>query len=64
MLFVLAVRELESTGEAVIFYETERQNWSERLRYILDNLIADEAMVNKANAVAAISVRFAVVRRN
>ena len=52
MLFVIAERELESTGEAQTFYRSERQKWSERLRHALNILLADEAMVDKKNAVA------------
>ena len=52
LLFVLAERELEVKNEAESFYKAERQRWSERLRFALDSLTADESMVNKASAVA------------
>jgi hypothetical protein len=52
MLFVLAERELESKGDATIFYKAERQKWSERLRHAFDTLLTDESMVDKANAMA------------
>ncbi len=52
MIFVLAERELETTGEANRFYKAERQKWSERLRHGLDNLVADETMADKASAMA------------
>lgn len=52
MVFVLAERELETTGDANMFYKAERQKWSERLRRALDTLVADETMANKASAVA------------
>lgn len=52
LLFVFGERELEVKGEAEMFYRAERQRWSERLRFALDRLTADETMVNKASAVA------------
>jgi len=52
LLFVLAERELESTGDAETFYKAERQKWSERLRHALDRLTPDESMVDKVNAIA------------
>jgi hypothetical protein len=52
LLFVLAERELESTGDAETFYKAERQRWSQRLRIALDLLMPDEPMADKANAVA------------
>lgn len=52
LLFVLAERELDVKNEAEIFYKAERQRWSERLRHTLDTLVPEEAMVDKANAVA------------
>ncbi len=52
LLFVLAERELECTGEAETFYKAERQKWSERLRHALDTLVADDTIVDKAAAVA------------
>ncbi len=52
LLFVLAERELESDGDAETFYKAERQRWSERLRHALDHLVHDQALVDKASAVA------------
>jgi hypothetical protein len=52
LLFVVAERELESLGEAETFYKAERQKWSERLRHALDLLVSDEALTDKAAAVA------------
>lgn len=52
LLFVLAERELESTGEGEMFYKAERQKWSERLRHALNTLISDDTLINKAAAVA------------
>jgi hypothetical protein len=52
MLFVLAERELESSGDGATFYKAERQKWSDRLRHALDKLIPDQAMQDKASAAA------------
>lgn len=52
LLFVLAERELDSTGDAEIFYKSERQKWSERLRHALNSLVSDETMVNLASSIA------------
>ncbi len=52
LLFVLAERELESTGEGEMFYKAERQKWSERLRHALNTLISDDTLINRAAAVA------------
>jgi len=52
LLFVLAERELESTGDTENFYKAERQKWSERLRHALDSLITDDTVVNVASSVA------------
>lgn len=52
LLFVLAERELEATGDAETFYRAERQRWSERLRHALDTLVSDTSMVDRAAAVA------------
>lgn len=52
VLFVLAERELEVKQDAETFYKSERQRWSERLRYALDKLTTDDSMVNKAAVVA------------
>jgi hypothetical protein len=52
LMFVLAERELESRGDAETFYKAERNLWSERLRKALDQLVPDDALVNKAAAVA------------
>jgi hypothetical protein len=52
MLFVLAERELDADGDAETFYKAERQRWSERLRHALDNLVADETLINIASAMA------------
>lgn len=49
---VLAKRELESTGDAEIFYKSERQKWSERLRHALAVLTTDEALEDRAAAMA------------
>jgi hypothetical protein len=54
MLFVLAERELDATGDAETFYKAERQKWSERLRHALNQLITEESMQDKASAVAEI----------
>lgn len=52
MLFVLAERELEVRSEFESFYKSERQRWSERLRYALDSLMPEESMVDKNAALA------------
>jgi len=52
MLLVLAERELDSTGDAEVFYKAERQRWSERLRHALDVLTTDEALADRAAAMA------------
>jgi hypothetical protein len=52
LLFVLAERELESTGEGEMFYKAERHKWSERLRHALNTLISDDTLINRAAAVA------------
>lgn len=52
LLFVLAERELESSGDGETFYKSERQRWSDRLRRALDTLVADQAIVDKAASVA------------
>jgi hypothetical protein len=52
MLYVLAERELDSTGEAEMFYKSERQKWSDRLRHALDVLVTEESLQDKASAVA------------
>ena len=52
LLLVLAERELESAGDAAIFYKSERQKWSERLRHALDVLTTDEALKDRAAAMA------------
>ncbi len=52
MLLVLADRELDSTGDAEVFYKAERQRWSERLRHALDVLTTDEALADRAAAMA------------
>ncbi|HWO23572.1 MAG TPA: ATP-binding protein [Kofleriaceae bacterium] len=54
MLFVLAERELDSVGEAEIFYKSERQRWSDRLRHALDVLITEESLQDKASAFAEV----------
>jgi hypothetical protein len=52
LLFVLAERELDVKGDAETFYQAERGKWSERLRRALDNLLPEDAMEDKASAVA------------
>lgn len=52
LLFVLAERELDSTGDAEIFYKAERQKWSERLRHALDSLTTDDTVANVASSIA------------
>ena len=52
LLLVLAERELEASADAEIFYKAERQRWSERLRHALDVLTTDEALADRANAMA------------
>jgi len=59
LLFVFAQRELEAVGETATFYKAERQRWSERLRTALQELVPDEAMADKASAVAE-HLQFAV----
>lgn len=52
LLFVLAERELDSTGDAETFYKAERHKWSERLRYALDSLITDDTLADVASGLA------------
>jgi Histidine kinase-, DNA gyrase B-, and HSP90-like ATPase len=52
VLFVLAERELESSGDGAVFYKAERQKWSDRLRHALDKLLPDQSMQDKASAMA------------
>lgn len=52
LLFVLAERELECTGDADTFYKSERQRWSDRLRRALDTLVADQTILDKAASIA------------
>jgi len=52
LLLVLAERELEASGDAEIFYKSERQKWSERLRHALDVLTTDQALKDRAAAMA------------
>ncbi len=52
MLLVLAERELEANMDAEVFYKAERQRWSERLRHALDVLTTDEALADRAAAMA------------
>ncbi len=52
LLLILAERELESTGNAAIFYKSERQRWSERLRHAPDVVTTDEALEDRAAAMA------------
>ncbi len=54
MLFVLAERELESTGDAHQFYKAERQRWSERLRHALGQLVSDESLADQSSSMAEI----------
>lgn len=54
MLFVLAERELESTGDALLFYKAERQRWSERLRHALGQLVSDESLADSSSSMAEI----------
>jgi len=54
MLFVLAERELESTGDAHLFYKAERQRWSERLRHALGQLVSDESLADSSSSMAEI----------
>lgn len=54
MLFVLAERELESTGDAHLFYKAERQRWSERLRHALGQLVSDESLADQSSSIAEI----------
>jgi hypothetical protein len=54
LLFVLAERELDSSGDAEIFYKSERQKWSERLRHALGQLVSDESLKDKSNSIAEI----------
>jgi hypothetical protein len=52
LLFVIAERELESSGDGAVFYKAERQKWSDRLRHALDKLVPDQSMQDKASAMA------------
>jgi hypothetical protein len=52
LLLVLADGELEAEGASEVFYKAARQSWSERLRHALDALVSDQALSDKANAVA------------
>lgn len=52
MLFVLAERELESTGDTHLFYKSERQRWSERLRHALGQLVSDESLDDQSSSMA------------
>ncbi|HET9181449.1 MAG TPA: ATP-binding protein [Candidatus Angelobacter sp.] len=52
LLFVLAERELESSGDGAVFYKAERGKWSDRLRHALDKLVPDQSMQDKASATA------------
>lgn len=54
LLLVLAERELESNPDAELFYKAERQKWSERLRYALNDLLDDQTWEDKAAFVAEI----------
>lgn len=54
MLFVLAERELDSTGDAHLFYKAERQRWSERLRHALGQLVSDESLADQSSSMAEI----------
>lgn len=52
LLFVLAERELDSAGEAEMFYKSERNKWSERLRHALAQLVSEDSLKDKASSVA------------
>lgn len=52
LLFVLAERELDSVGDAEMFYKSERNKWSERLRHALAQLISEDSLKDKASSVA------------
>jgi len=52
MLFVLAERELDSSGDGLTFYKSERQRWSDRLRHALDVLVTEESLQDKRSAFA------------
>jgi predicted CopG family antitoxin len=52
LLFVLAERELECSGDGLTFYRSERQKWSDRLRHALDKLVPDQSLQDKASATA------------
>src|SRR5581483_8944247 len=54
LMFVLAERELDATADTETFYKAERQRWSERLRHALDKLVGDQAMADKASAIAEV----------
>jgi hypothetical protein len=52
VLFVIAERELDSSGDALTFYRSERQRWSDRLRHALDVLVTEESLQDKMSAVS------------
>lgn len=52
LLYVLGERELDVRNDAEQFYRAERNRWSERLLHALEALEPQEAMANKAAAVA------------
>ena len=52
LLFNRRSVELDSTDEAEMFYKSERQKWSDRLRHALDVLVTEESLQDKASAVA------------
>jgi hypothetical protein len=52
LLLVLGEAELEAKGDFEAFYRSARGLWSERLHHALNELRPDDAMRNKAAAVA------------
>src|SRR5262249_47523048 len=53
LLFVLAERELEVTKDAEIFYRSERNKWSERLRHALAPLVSADSLTNPSPPLAS-----------
>jgi hypothetical protein len=50
LLFMLAERELESSGDRNTFYKSERHYWSERLRRAYDEYVDDQALNDEGSA--------------
>lgn len=52
LLMVLAEAELESLEQHEQFYRSQRNRWSERLKFALDDLISDSSLEDRAAAAA------------